>query len=140
MSPVSSPLAAQPKSPAAEMGMPLDEQYSYWMALLFVRDKKRALKALKEIGKRLARDFGNMLQAMEDSSGFERAGPLERLHWYRVKPDELWLEQEAKFPRRYDRDRRDYEKLQERALAGDFGVLEQAIETAMIVQEQEMVA
>lgn len=136
MRPVESPLAAQPQSPAAGMGWPLDDQFSYYMSLLFAHDRTAALEAQHEIGKKLAADFSDGLKAAEQSSGLERSGPLERLIWYREKPDELWEEQEAKFPRRFERDMRDWERQRQRALAGGFGPIEQQTELALVIQEQ----
>lgn len=133
---VQSPLAAQPAN-VEGLGWPLDEQFAYYMALLFAKDRKLAMEALRQIAEKLSADFIAAVEALEKSSGLQRPGPLARLQWYRQKPDELWAEQEAKFPRRYDRDQADYAKLQDRALDGDFGPEEQAIEYALIVREVE---
>lgn len=133
---VQSPLAAQPAS-VEGLGWDLASQFAYYMALLFAKDRKLALAALDQIAEKLSADFIAAIEALEKSSGLQRPGPLARLQWYRQKPDELWSEQEAKFPKRYDRDRRDYEKLQDRALDGDFGEQERAIEMALIVREVE---
>lgn len=133
---IASPLSAQPTSPES-MGMPLDEAYAYYMSLLFAKDHKLALEAIAQIAEKLADDFIAGLEAMEKASGLERPGPLARLQWYRQKPEELWAEQEAKFPNDYDEDQADYDKLQGRALDGDFGPQEQAIEYALVVREVE---
>lgn len=133
---IASPLSAQPTSPES-MGMPLDEAYAYYMSLLFAKDRKLALEAIDQIAEKLAADFIAGIKAMEQASGLERPGPQARLQWYRQKPEELWAEQEAKFPRRYDKDQADYDKLQEWALDGRFGPQEQAIEYALIVREVE---
>jgi hypothetical protein len=135
-------LAPQPSALASEgLGWDLGSQFAYYMALLFAKDRAMAMEALHEIAKKLSADFIAAIEALEKSSGLERPGPLARLQWYREKPDELWSEQEAKFPRRFDRDQQDYEKLQDRALDGDFGPQERAIEMALIVSEvEEMMA
>lgn len=128
-------LAAPPTNVSPPAGMPLDEQYAYFMALLFERDRKLAIDAVKEIGERLAEDFITGLKALEKSSGFVRPGPVERLTWYRQKPPELWDEQRAKFPNDWAEDWEDWQKLRTRALNGDFGLQEQAAETLWTAQQ-----
>lgn len=115
--------------PAVEQSMALEDQFAYYMAILFERDPKAARDVIKEIDERLADDFIAGLKSLEKSSGFKRAEPYDRLLWYRIKPAELWTEQQAKFPRDWAEDCDDYADLRDRALDGDFGIAEQMKES-----------
>ena len=68
---------------------------------------------LKEIGERTAEIALETFDVVIKAMGTREPGPQERLELYRVKPPELWMEQQAKFPWRYERDMQDWMKLEQ---------------------------
>lgn len=111
-----------------------NEAYAYYMALLFARDRRAALRAVNAVSDRLTDTFIAMLKAIEESSGLVRPGPLERLQWYRTKSPDLWQEQLMRFPRDWQEDWEDYQALRQRALEGSFGIVEQMAEAMLQAQ------
>ncbi len=83
----------------------------YWGWVAYY-EPDRIPRMLKEVGERTAelalKTFDVAIKAM----GVREAPPEQRLELYRVKPIELWLEQKAKFPWRYEHDLEDWNKLE----------------------------
>jgi hypothetical protein len=118
-----------------QQGMTPEQAFSYAMALINDRDEGKAKKIIIEIAKRLSKETTIALEAAERASGFKREkDPLKRLLAYRAKSDLLWEEQQMKFPQRWERDWTDYQNLRQRAMEGDFGLMEQAAETMLQAQ------
>lgn len=69
---------------------------------------------LKEVGERTAEVALESFEVAIKAMGVHEPGPEERLALYRVKPVELWMEQQAKFPWRYEHDMEDWAKLEEK--------------------------
>jgi hypothetical protein len=69
---------------------------------------------LKEIGTRTAELALESFEIAIKAMGTHEPGPEERLELYRVKPPELWMEQQAKFPWRYEHDMLDWMSLEQR--------------------------
>jgi len=111
------------------------QAYAYYEAILFERDRKEAMKVINDVTDMLTETFMQIIETLEKSSGLIRPEPVKRLQWYRVKPQILWEEQQMKFPRDWEEDWTDYQNLRQRAMEGDFGIVEQAAETLMQAQQ-----
>lgn len=68
---------------------------------------------LKEIGERTAEIALETFDVAIKAMGVREPPPEQRLELYRVKPPELWMEQQAKFPWRYEHDMQDWMKLEQ---------------------------
>lgn len=68
---------------------------------------------LREVGERTAEIALESFEVAIKAMGVHEPGPEERLAIYRVKPYELWLEQQAKFPWRFEHDMEDWTKLEQ---------------------------
>lgn len=68
---------------------------------------------LKEIGERTAEIALETFDVAIKAMGVKEPGPEQRLELYRIKPPELWMEQNAKFPWRYEHDLEDWTKLEQ---------------------------
>lgn len=119
--------------------MTLDEQFAYYMAMLFARDRSEAIDALNQLADKLDEEFGWVMDALEDSAGLPDWPPRDRLVFYYGKPDHdleaqlmymdglipapySWDQQKATYPQDYERDWADFMELRERAANGDFGL------------------
>ncbi len=87
-----------------------------WFGLLDTKQRAGALMQIADFGADL---FETMMKAAYDALGFTRAGPAERLHFYETqKTSDMWLEQQAKYPKDYEQDWNDWKKLQLLAAEG----------------------
>lgn len=68
---------------------------------------------LKEVGERTAEIALESFEIAIKAMGVHKPPPEQRLALYRVKPVELWMEQQAKFPWQYEKDMEDWQKLEE---------------------------
>ena len=109
-------------------------------------DRKKAIRGFTKGVDRAADEFLDKLDAMQAGLGLVRdPDPASRLESYYYKPDTAaqaqilaqlyiqtqgqqgirvpysWETQAARFPKDFDEDWKDFEKLRERAFKGDFG-------------------
>jgi hypothetical protein len=69
---------------------------------------------LKEYGERTAALALKSFEVAIAAAGASEPPAEDRLALYRVKPPLLWLEQQAKFPWRFEHDMQDWVRLEER--------------------------
>lgn len=83
----------------------------YWGWLAYY-EPDRLSRALKQVGEQTAKIALTAFNIAIKAMGVTEPGPEERLQLYRVKPIELWQEQQAKFPWRYEHDLQDWTALE----------------------------
>ncbi len=74
----------------------------------------RLSRMLKEVGEKTAELALKSFEIAIKAMGVKEPGPEMRLSLYRVKPPELWMEQSAKFPWRFEHDMQDWEALEQK--------------------------
>jgi hypothetical protein len=89
----------------------------YWFAQLPIPVRTQCYK---EIARILETRFRYVKKATRDAAGLEIAPPKDRLDWYTRKPPEMWAEQQAKYPRSYEQNMKDFGRLVAREADGDF--------------------
>lgn len=75
--------------------------------------RKRVLEYLANLG---ADIFDSIMQSAMDSLGLIRGDPMQRLQFYRMKPAQMWAEQQQKFPRDFAEDMADFMRLEQKQL------------------------
>ena len=108
--------------PPLVRGVPLDEiRRRFDRAMKHVPPGKQE-QIMREAAKNVHERFWDIrLPKKLEALGFESPAPKERWQFFvRVMAPEMWAELEMKYPSRYENLRRDFERLMERALAGDF--------------------
>lgn len=84
----------------------------YYWGWISYYEPDRIPRMLKEVGQETAKRALKAFEVAIKAMGLHEPGPQERLQLYRVKPVELWMEQQAKFPFRYERDLEDWTNLE----------------------------
>ena len=93
----------------------------YALARLMATNRRAAVKAVERACDRYIDNFMRQLDVMEKAMGIVRnPDPQARLAAYLLKPDEVWMAQRASFPKDYAEDWDDFQKLRERANAGEW--------------------
>ena len=85
----------------------------YYWGWISYYEPDRIPRMLKEVGTKTAEMALTAFDIAIKAMGVHEPGPEERLQLYRVKPIELWMEQQAKFPWRYEHDMADWAKLEQ---------------------------
>jgi hypothetical protein len=93
----------------------------YALARLMATNRRAAVKAVQRASDRYIDNFLRQLDVMEKAMGIVRnPDPQARLAAYLLKPDEVWAAQRREFPKDYAEDWQDFQKLRERANAGEW--------------------
>lgn len=124
----------------------------YWLARVMDEDRSAAVKQVVKGVDRAIDHFGLKLDTMQSALGLIRQrDPALRLAAYYDKPDTVleaeelvmagllkvvysWESQRMRFPRDYEEDWEDFQKLRVRAAKGELGVELQADEAAYAAQ------
>lgn len=85
----------------------------YYWAWMAYYEPERIPRMLKQAGEDAGKVALMAFEAAIKASGVHEPGPEQRLELYRVKPYALWMEQQAKFPWRYEHDMQDWTKLEQ---------------------------
>lgn len=85
----------------------------YWGWIAYY-EPDRIPRMLKQVGEETAKMALKAFEIAIKAMGIHEPPPQERLDLYRVKPQELWMEQQAKFPWRYEHDMADWQALEDK--------------------------
>lgn len=83
----------------------------YWGYIAYY-EPDRIPRMLKQVGEQTAKMALTAFEIAIKAMGVHEPPPEQRLELYRVKPIDLWMEQKAKFPWRYEHDLADWTKLE----------------------------
>src|ERR1700704_6318618 len=83
----------------------------YWGWIAYY-EPDRIPRMLKHVGEETAKIALKAFDIAIKAMGVTEPGPEDRLALYRAKPIELWHEQQAKFPWRYEHDLQDWTDLE----------------------------
>jgi len=86
-------------------------ELGYYWGWIGYYEPDRIPRMLKQVGEETAKMALRAFEVAITAMGVHEPGPEMRLAIYRLKPIELWMEQKAKFPWRYEHDMLDWEKL-----------------------------